>query len=1009
MKTRTFTAAAALLALFLSAHTLLAQDRPAAPRPGEIRRPNIPGRPGGVGGPPQPARAPNAGQPAGGRAQPRAATQPDGKGGTPVIPYDTSPNALNFQDASSDLVIMEYALRTGRTPILSPAVPKVTITLRTTPDSPLTDEEYLRAIREVLALNGIILIEEGEKFIRVVPAAEAGTSGMRPQYAGPEGYPETPEDGTVVQRMIELKHLGTEEAMPVVNSLMRPGAKVLTIEHTNSILITDNAENVNRIVEVLERMDTPVVAREEPFFRQIRYAKAEDVKARIEDLIAKMQEDSGSGNKNNKTGTVAQPRDAGSPGMERRQLPPGVTIRGGRRDREDERATPASEIASSIIDEARRGVLRGKVAIVPDPRTNRLLIITRPENMDFIDKIIEEIDIPTAPEFLVEVIRLEHAVAADVASLLNDLISKKKSSDDDAAPMRDTDKSDSGSDAAASRRAPAAAPAGGSSAQTRIARLDAENISILSDERSNSLLVMASVSDMAILRSIIDAIDIQLSQVVIETAIVSISFKDSFETGIDWAQRVMLQGAGENGPKYAGASRGGGGSGTPVPALGLNSSDAIRAAGGSAGGVTGWFSIFDWNMDLIVQAVKNDSKARLMSRPRITTMDNKEAVLEATDRIYWKGNTTYYSNSDYTSENIQNEDIGIKLTVTPRINKTGFITLTVEQEIQTNEGYTEINGSQYPQLTTRKMGADVQVLSGETVVLGGLAQNSVTKSTTKVPLLGDIPLLGWLFRHETDEKVRNEIIVFLTPRVIDTPAQMEDDARNAKAALGTDGLFDPTISASRIADPLSEKDAKRILRNGAETVAPQRYPSTGALTGLNDPATLTEGPAAAAIREELERAEAEGRQPYIHYSDLEASARHPADRPAEEHAETAETAEPASADGASSPSEPPPAPVEEHAEPAENAEPASAGGASAPSEPAPAPVEEHAEPAENAEPASAGGASSPSEPPPTPAEPPAETEPGEGVPDPPAAEVVLSPAPETTDDLVADPSSESSN
>ena len=953
MKTRTFTAAAALLALFLSAHTLLAQDRPAAPRPGEIRRPNIPGRPGGVGAPPQPARAPNAGQPAGGRAQPRAATQPDGKGGTPVIPYDTSPNALNFQDASSDLVIMEYALRTGRTPILSPAVPKVTITLRTTPDSPLTDEEYLRAIREVLSLNGIVLIEEGEKFLRVVPAAEAGTSGMRPQFADPETgrFPDTPEEGATITRMIDLKHLGTEEAMPVVNSLMRPGAKVLTIEHTNSILITDNAENVNRIVEVLERMDTPVVAREEPFFRQIRYAKAEDVKARIEDLIAKMQEDSGSGNKNNKSGTVAQPRDSGSPGMERRQLPPGVTIRGGRRDREDERATPASEIASSIIDEARRGVLRGKVAIVPDPRTNRLLIITRPENMDFIDKIIEEIDIPTAPEFLVEVIRLEHAVAADVASLLNDLISKKKSSDDDAAPMRDTDKSDSGSDAAASRRAPAAAPAGGSSAQTRIARLDAENISILSDERSNSLLVMASVSDMAILKSIIDAIDIQLSQVVIETAIVAISFKDSFETGIDWAQRVMLQGAGENGPKYAGASRGGGGSGTPVPALGLNSSDAIRAAGGSAGGVTGWFSIFDWNMDLIVQAVKNDSKARLMSRPRITTMDNKEAVLEATDRIYWKGNTTYYSNSDYTSENIQNEDIGIKLTVTPRINKTGFITLTVEQEIQTNEGYTEINGSQYPQLTTRKMGADVQVLSGETVVLGGLAQNSVTKSTTKVPLLGDIPLLGWLFRHETDEKVRNEIIVFLTPRVIDTPAQMEDDARNAKAALGTDGLFDPTISASRIADPLSEKAARRILRNGADTVAPQRYPSTGALTGLNDPDALPDAPETAAIREELRKAEEESRLPYLHYSDLEAATRHPADRPAEEHAETAETAEPASA----------------------------------------------------------GGASSPSEPPPTPAEPPAETEPGEGVPEPPAAEVVLSPAPETTDDLVPDPSSESSN
>ena len=986
MKTRTFPAAAAtlaLLAFFLSAPAPLAQDRPAAPRPGEIRRPNVPGRPGGAGAPQSPARTPNAGQPGGGggRAQPRATTQPDGKGGSPVIPYDTSENALNFQDASSDLVIMEYALRTGRTPILSPAVPKVTITLRTTPDSPLTDEEYLRAIREVLALNGIILIEEGEKFIRVVPAAEAGTSGMRPQYAGPEGYPQTPEDGTVVQRMIDLKHLGTEEAMPVVNSLMRPGAKVLTIEHTNSILITDNAENVNRIVEVLERMDTPVVAREEPFFRQIRYAKAEDVKARIEDLIAKMQEDSGN-SKNNKSGTVAQPRDSGPPGVERRQLPPGVTIRGSnRRDREDERATPASEIASSIIDEARRGVLRGKVAIVPDPRTNRLIIITRPENMDFIDKIIEEIDIPTAPEFLVEVIRLKYAVAADVASLINDLISKKKSSDDDAAPMRDNDKSDSGSDAA--RRAPAAAAVAGSGA-THVARLDAENISILSDERSNSLLVMANVSDMAYLRSIIDAIDIQLSQVVIETAIVSIAFKDSYETGIDWAQRVMLQGSGENGPKYAGATAGGGGSGTPIHTLGLNSSDAIRAAGGAAGGFTGWFSVFDWNMDLIVTAVKNDNNARLMSRPRITTMDNKEATLEATDRIYWKGNTTYYANSDYTSENIQNEDIGIKLTVTPRINKTGFITLTIEQEIQHNDGYTVINGSQYPQLTTRKMGADVQVLSGETVVLGGLAQNSVTKSATKVPILGDIPLLGWLFRHESDEDIRNEIIVFLTPRVIDTPAQMEDDARNAKAALGTDGLFDPTVSASRIADPLSEKAAKRILRNGAETVAPQRYPSTGALTGLNDPDALPDTPETAAIREELRRAKEEKRLPYVHYSEIEAVTRYPVVHPAEEPApdsttEDTEDTEPAVPDSTEEHGEDgetaAPVSTEEHGEDGENAAP---GGASSPGEPPPAPVEEHAESAEPAE--SDGGASAPGEPP--------------------SAEVVLEPVDETADDLV---------
>ena len=355
-------------------------------------------------------------------------------------------------------------------------------------------------------------------------------------------------------------------------------------------------------------------------------------------------------------------------------------------------------------------------------------------------------------------------------------------------------------------------------------------------------------------------------------------------------------------------------------------------------------------------------------------MDNKEATLEATDRIYWKGNTTYYANSDYTSENIQNEDIGIKLTVTPRINKTGFITLTVEQEIQTNEGYTEINGSQYPQLTTRKMGADVQVLSGETVVLGGLAQNSVTKSTTKVPLLGDIPLLGWPFRHQSSEKIRNEIIVFLTPRVIDTPAQMEDDARNAKAALGTDGLFDPTISASRLADPLPEKAVKRILENGSKTVSPQRYPSTGPLTGLNDPATLPDAPEGEAIREELRKAEEEDRLPYLHYSDLEAAGRKSPAEAIEEilHADSA--APDSRADSAE-----PVAGEEVHAESAEEEAHAETAEPAVPDEESPA------------EPGEVGDAGV------MPAE-----ESAEGPAEPPAAEVVLEPAPETADDLVSE-------
>jgi len=860
MKSR-FTAA--LAAAFALAAAAFGQSRPQAPAPAPINRPSIPGR-GGAPGVSRPAPAAKAKS----GAQAKAVTQPDGKGSMPVIPYDDSPNALNFQDASADLVIMEYALRTGRTVLKAPNVPQTTITLRTTPDRELTDEQYLLAIREVLNLHGIVLKEEGDSFLRVVAAAEAGQHALPTEFAGEDGViAPSPENGAVVQKMIELKYIGIDEAQPVIATLTRQGARIQTIERTNSILVTDSAENVNRVVEILSYMDKPVVAREEPNIRPIRFAKAADVKARLEEVVNEAKGDESSSS--SKAATATESRNSGSPGIQRRQLPPGVTFRNRDRDRDEDAGPATPESVASLVADAAKGILRGKVAIIADERTNLLIILTRPENMVFFDKLIEVLDVPTAPEHLFEVVRLEHAVAEDMATLLNDWIGKSKTSENDAKPGVRSSR-DAGGDAGGEKASPPARAGRSGGAQTgsgmSYGLVDPDNISILADEHSNSLIISANASDMAYLLAIVDKLDIQLSQVVIEAVIVSVTFKDSLETGMDWVQRAMIDSVGEKGPGLAFATSGGGGSGTPLATAGLTTVDSVPRAGG----VTGYFTVFDWNTDFVLKAVKNDSNARLMSSPRVTTMDNKEATLEATDRIYWTGETTHYASSDYTSQSIKSEDIGIKLTVTPRINNKGYITLTVEQEIQTNDGYTELNGSQYPLLNTRKMGADVAVQSGETVVLGGLAQNSVTKSTTKVPILGSIPLLGWLFRHEVDEHTRTEIIVFLTPRVLDTPAQMEDDARNTKASLDTNGVWDPTWSSSRLADPLPEKAARKVLENGRSTVGAPRYPLTGYLTGLNSATNLPEISESEPIQRAVDAAAAENRTPYVHYSDVDA-------------------------------------------------------------------------------------------------------------------------------------------
>jgi hypothetical protein len=132
------------------------------------------------------------------------------------------------------------------------------------------------------------------------------------------------------------------------------------------------------------------------------------------------------------------------------------------------------------------------------------------------------------------------------------------------------------------------------------------------------------------------------------------------------------------------------------------------------------------------------------------------------------------------------------------------------------------------------MGADVAVQSGETVVLGGLAQNQVTIAQTKVPILGSIPLIGWLFRSEKEENTRTEIIVFLTPRVINTPAQVEDDARKVRATLDTEGVWDSGWSYSRLADPMKEKERKTYINNSRKTVEKPNSSLSGYLTNTNE-------------------------------------------------------------------------------------------------------------------------------------------------------------------------------
>lgn len=723
---------------------------------------------------------------------------------------------LKFENAPLvEMVLEAYAEKTGRTLLLNPGLPKVNVTLRS--QSMMTPDEYLMAIESVAGMNGVALLRVGEKFLKVLPSKDARVGGIDTVLTEPEGGQHV-EDGQTISQMITLKHIDIQEAQKALEGFKSPAGKLQVFERTNSILVTDLADNINRMIEVVHFIDQPVISREEVNVLQVHYAKAADIKKTLEEIVAESQKEQQSKQK----APVA--KAAGSPGIVARPVP-GVI-----RAPSPGAAEPVNnETISALMEDAERGVIRGKVQIVADERTNLLIIITRPSNMAFFDKIIRALDVETTPDVLVEVFRLKHADSDEVASMLNDLIGNQKQAKDAPAAVKAEAGNATAADARSKRlaeyveslRSEAAkttADGGGSPGdKSSVGTLNKENIKILSNKRTNAIIVMASKSDMKTLNEIIEDMDIMLSQVLIETAVLQIDLTDGLQTGIDWVQRSMIGYTGSGAsrtPVVAYAGQGGGALNKPVNPLDFTSAGSFP----QRAGLTYYTTFFDLNMDAVLHADARDSRSRILASPIIMTQDNKEASIEATTRQYFYNGKKYVgggTDNPVYEDDVKQEDIGLKLKVLPRINEKGLVVLNVEQNIENISGEQIINGTSWPIVTSRKVSAEVAVNVGDTIALGGLVLNSARKARSKIPLLGDIPLLGWLFRTTSIENERVEVLIFLTPFVQDTPEAQEREARRRKSAIDAGDIWGADWSGSRLATGADDPDEGRpaVLNN----------------------------------------------------------------------------------------------------------------------------------------------------------------------------------------------------
>ena len=797
------------------------------------------------------------------------------------IPKGTNgvPTRLAFDQAPLEVLLYAYADVAGKILLPAPNLPKTQVTLKTFEDRELTKEQYLTAIEATLTMNGVVIEPFDKIFLRAFERKSVRTQGIRTAMEMPATNA-VPEKGRVISQLIRLRHITAEEAQKALEGFKDPNGLFQVFERNNTILVTDTQENINRMLEVVRELDVANPVLEDVFVRQIQYAVATEIKTALETIVTESQKEGQQ--------ATSGPKASGAPGFTsaRPAAPqPGRLLslhnRPGLNKPEPAPATPNVTMMAQVSD-ADRGMIRGKVLILADDRSNKLIIITTKTNMDFFDKVIETLDVETTPEVNVEVIRLKYAESEDVASMLNDLIGNGSSS----SQAKNNSNANAAKNGAANRnltqtRAGGAAtrpqttnPTFSKSAASTLGELNKDNIKILADKRINGIVVMARKADMKAVKEVIEDMDVKLSQVLIETVIVQVELGDDLQTGIDWVQRgrqkvttrermtdasgnelfwvlddegkpttsttttdtgfaafhsvsrMVRDGFYNNGHYMLG---GGGGSGSSAlgslvgAAVAAGTNGTVATAANPIGGGLNYFLKSDkLNIAAIIQASKSDSRTKVLASPILMTVDNKEATIEATDMIYLFSGYQYSGSANYGSQvrNYEKRDIGLTVKVTPKINPNGTVMLTVEQTFETQGADQNVPNESggtdpYATVTTRKISSDVSVENRQTVVMGGLTKKTNVESESGIPILKDIPWIGkWLFGSVSQKEARSELLVFMTPYVLDDAEAAQAEALRRKKALSDPRPWeDNGWSTSPLADPVSKKEQLRRLND----------------------------------------------------------------------------------------------------------------------------------------------------------------------------------------------------
>ena len=408
-------------------------------------------------------------------------------------------------------------------------------------------------------------------------------------------------------------------------------------------------------------------------------------------------------------------------------------------------AASAAEIAKPLVavfpPQQRPGI--APIRIVPDERTNSIILLANEINTAHVKKLISlmDRDIPRSGT-IIHVYRLQNGNAEDMAKVLMNIPKDTKD---------------------AKQPAPAPAAAG----KTAILSKD---VNILADKATNTLIITADRDDYKILEGVIQKLDVSRPMVYIEALIMEVSVNKAFNIGVEWrglreigntdVKRVL-------GPGSTALGMGGFTGQSIIPQLNPMTGAVTMPSGLSLGVIGAGIKIGDLlfpNIGAVLQAYQKDSDVSILSTPQLLTLNNEDAEINVGKNVPYitRSDTSATVPGQTYGQSYEYKDVGIIMKITPSINEEQFVRLKIDHQV------TKLTGEQTSTPTTLKRTAKTTVVvkNNETVVIGGLIDDSTSVDTYQVPCLGDIPILGWAFKTRGSGREKSNLFVFITPHII---------------------------------------------------------------------------------------------------------------------------------------------------------------------------------------------------------------------------------------------------